>query len=95
MPAKIVSNIDDLDDLEKEKGKIKQEIMDLQVKYNEYNDQRIKLVNKIHYDEAMKQLNRVAEESTRTVEQVAADWIDDGDRGHYIQAKLYFDNKGN
>lgn len=93
MPTKNLQNMN-LDEVEAAKAAVKEKMEVLRAEYDELHIRRTEIVELQHVEEAMKQLNRVAEATDRTVEQVAADWIDDGDRGHYIQSKLYFDNKG-
>lgn len=84
-----------VDEIDEVKLEIKKEIQELQKEYDSVNAFRIVKVEELHYDEAIKQLTRVATERGVEIEDVAKDWIDDGDRGHYIQANWFLSKKGN
>lgn len=82
-----------VEELDEVKLEIKEEIKVLQAEYDSVNAFRIVAVEDMHYDEAIKQLTRVAAERGVEIEAVADDWIDDGDRGHYIQANWFRSRK--
>lgn len=93
MPAKSYENMT-IDEIDVVKTSIKNKIRELQEEANAVNAFRMAKVEQFHYEEAMFQLARVAKERGTSLEEVANDWIDDGDRGHYIQANLFLSQAG-